>query len=199
MVVSGACSASRWTWTRDEDKVFEQALLVVPEGLPDRWHQIAGYLPGKTPEAVLEHYQRLIHDLNDIESGRIEPPGYSDCFQIPRWTRAKCEAEKKKGIPWTKREHELFLIGLQRYGKGDWRSISRNLVQSKTPTQVASHAQKYYLRQSSTKKERKRASIHDITTSVAETVPVPAVQTVPPQFPNGGEGSMGCQNFNHPA
>ncbi|XP_052207048.1 protein RADIALIS-like 3 isoform X2 [Diospyros lotus] len=106
MVVSGACSASRWTWTRDEDKVFEQALLVVPEGLPDRWHQIAGYLPGKTPEAVLEHYQRLIHDLNDIESGRIEPPGYSDCFQIPRWTRAKCEAEKKKGIPWTKREHD---------------------------------------------------------------------------------------------
>lgn len=58
----------------------------------------------------------------------------------------------------------LFLIGLKRYGKGDWRSISRNVVVTRTPTQVASHAQKYFLRQNSVKKERKRSSIHDITT-----------------------------------
>lgn len=35
---------------------------------------------------------------------------------------------------------------------------------TRTPTQVASHAQKYFLRQNSVKKERKRSSIHDITT-----------------------------------
>ena len=59
----------------------------------------------------------------------------------------------------------LFLVGLKRYGKGDWRSISRNVVVTRTPTQVASHAQKYFLRQNSVKKEiRKRSSIHDITT-----------------------------------
>ncbi|KAL9267619.1 Transcription factor SRM1-like protein [Drosera capensis] len=58
----------------------------------------------------------------------------------------------------------LFLIGLEKYGKGDWRSISRNVVVTRTPTQVASHAQKYYLRQNSVRKERKRSSIHDITT-----------------------------------
>lgn len=57
-----------------------------------------------------------------------------------------------------------FLMGLEKYGKGDWRNISRNFVISKTPTQVASHAQKYYLRQLSREKERKRPSIHDITT-----------------------------------
>ncbi|KMS97919.1 hypothetical protein BVRB_4g097380 [Beta vulgaris subsp. vulgaris] len=44
-----------------------------------------------------------------------------------------------------------------------------------TPTQVASHAQKYYLRQNSGKKERKRSSIHDITT-VDEKL---AAQSVP--------------------
>lgn len=55
-------------------------------------------------------------------------------------------------------------MGLEKYGKGDWRNISRNFVISKTPTQVASHAQKYYLRQLSGEKERKRPSIHDITT-----------------------------------
>lgn len=57
-----------------------------------------------------------------------------------------------------------FLIGLEKYGKGDWRSISRNAVVSRTPTQVASHAQKYFLRLNSIKKEKKRSSIHDITT-----------------------------------
>ncbi|KAI4347794.1 hypothetical protein L6164_008576 [Bauhinia variegata] len=57
-----------------------------------------------------------------------------------------------------------FLLGLEKYGKGDWRSISRNFVVTRSPTQVASHAQKYFLRQSSENKERRRASIHDITT-----------------------------------
>ena len=56
------------------------------------------------------------------------------------------------------------MIGLQKYGKGDWRSISRNAVVSRTPTQVASHAQKYFLRLNSiNKKDKKRSSIHDIT------------------------------------
>lgn len=55
-------------------------------------------------------------------------------------------------------------MGLQAHGKGDWRNISRNFVISKTPTQVASHAQKYFLRQLSGGKDKKRPSIHDITT-----------------------------------
>lgn len=57
-----------------------------------------------------------------------------------------------------------FLLGLEKHGKGDWRNISRNFVLSKTPTQVASHAQKYYLRQLSGGKDKRRPSIHDITT-----------------------------------
>jgi SHAQKYF class myb-like DNA-binding protein len=58
-----------------------------------------------------------------------------------------------------------FLMGLLKHGKGDWRNISRNFVGSKTPTQVASHAQKYFIRQQlSGVKDKRRPSIHDITT-----------------------------------
>jgi SHAQKYF class myb-like DNA-binding protein len=46
------------------------------------------------------------------------------------------EQERRKGIPWTEEEHRLFLLGLQKFGKGDWRSISRSFVVSRTPTQV---------------------------------------------------------------
>lgn len=74
--------------------------------------------------------------------------------------------------------YRLFLVGLKRYGKGDWRSISRNVIITKTPTQVASHAQKYFLRQSDGKKEKKRSSIHDITTAI-DSLTVPAQPNLP--------------------
>ncbi|KAJ7956590.1 transcription factor DIVARICATA [Quillaja saponaria] len=73
------------------------------------------------------------------------------------------EHERRKGIPWTEEEHRLFLLGLDKFGKGDWRSISRNFVMSRTPTQVASHAQKYFIRLNSMNRDRRRTSIHDIT------------------------------------
>lgn len=71
--------------------------------------------------------------------------------------------ERKKGVPWTQEEHRCFLIGLQKLGKGDWRGISRNFVTTRTPTQVASHAQKYFLRRSNLNKRRRRSSLFDIT------------------------------------
>lgn len=61
-------------------------------------------------------------------------------------------------------DYRLFLLGLKKYGKGDWRNISRNFVVTRTPTQVASHAQKYFIRQLSGGKDKRRSSIHDITT-----------------------------------
>ncbi|CAK9199421.1 unnamed protein product [Sphagnum troendelagicum] len=70
--------------------------------------------------------------------------------------------ERKKGVPWTEEEHRLFLLGLQKLGKGDWRGISRNYVQTRTPTQVASHAQKYFIRQSNLNKRKRRSSLFDI-------------------------------------
>lgn len=66
------------------------------------------------------------------------------------------------GIPWTEEEHRMFLVGLQKLGKGDWRGIARNFVVSRTPTQVASHAQKYFIRQTNATKRKRRSSLFDM-------------------------------------
>ncbi|KAJ6807462.1 uncharacterized protein M6B38_170265 [Iris pallida] len=70
--------------------------------------------------------------------------------------------ERKKGVAWTEEEHKKFLLGLRKLGKGDWRGIARNYVGSRTPTQVASHAQKFFIRQSNTSRRKKRSSLFDI-------------------------------------
>lgn len=74
----------------------------------------------------------------------------------------KTTTERKKGVSWTEEEHRSFLMGLNSLGKGDWRGISRHFVQTRTPTQVASHAQKYFIRQQNTQKRKRRASLFDI-------------------------------------
>ncbi|GAB2289561.1 hypothetical protein Dimus_023871 [Dionaea muscipula] len=72
--------------------------------------------------------------------------------------------ERKRGVPWTEEEHKRFLIGLKKLGKGDWRGIAKNFVMTRTPTQVASHAQKYFIRRSNVNRRRRRSSLFDITT-----------------------------------
>ncbi|KAL6342151.1 hypothetical protein AAG906_038631 [Vitis piasezkii] len=177
MVNQSPSPSSSSSWSRHQDKLFERALVVIPEETPDRWDKIAAQVPGKSSSEVRRHYEDLVHDVAEIDSGRVELPLYEDESCGSPWasdSRAgqvsfsprprQSESERKKGVPWTEEEHRLFLIGLQRYGKGDWRSISRNAVVSRTPTQVASHAQKYFMRLTSGKKDKKRSSIHDITT-----------------------------------
>ncbi|CAG9465937.1 unnamed protein product [Pedinophyceae sp. YPF-701] len=87
--------------------------------------------------------------------------------------------ERKKGTPWKEEEHRLFLLGLAKLGKGDWRGISRHYVTSRTPTQVASHAQKYFIRLQSSKK-KKRASLFDITAADDPRLQQPGAATLPP-------------------
>lgn len=70
--------------------------------------------------------------------------------------------ERKKGVPWSEEEHRVFLVGLEKLGKGDWRGISRKFVTTRTPTQVASHAQKYFLRLATlNKRKQRRPSLFD--------------------------------------
>ncbi|XP_076916196.1 transcription factor MYB1R1-like [Bidens hawaiensis] len=70
---------------------------------------------------------------------------------------------RKQAIQWTEDEHKLFLEGLQKVGNGHWKAISKNFVKTRTCAQVASHAQKYFLRQSNHNPHR-RSSLFDITT-----------------------------------
>uniref|UniRef100_A0ACD5TID3 Uncharacterized protein n=1 Tax=Avena sativa TaxID=4498 RepID=A0ACD5TID3_AVESA len=86
----------------------------------------------------------------------------------PQLKRRRRKAhERKKGIPWTEEEHRKFLDGLKQLGKGDWRGISKSFVTSRTATQVASHAQKYFLRQTNPGKKKRRASLFDVGIAVA--------------------------------
>ncbi|KAG6533355.1 hypothetical protein ZIOFF_007222 [Zingiber officinale] len=78
--------------------------------------------------------------------------------------------ERKKGVSWTEEEHRQFLVGLEKLGKGDWRGISRNFVNTRTPTQVASHAQKYFLRQNCLNKKKRRSSLFDVVATCEKAV-----------------------------
>ncbi|KAF7830987.1 transcription factor DIVARICATA-like [Senna tora] len=197
---------SHTEWTKEENKRFESALAIYDKDTPDRWLKVAAMIPGKTVYDVIKQYKELVQDIGEIEAGRVPLPGYdhlpsSFAFQLlhhhhhqhnyddAHYCRKRppvpfkgCDQERKKGVPWTEEEHRRFLMGLMKYGKGDWRNISRNFVVTKTPTQVASHAQKYYIRQklsggnnnnnnssnnnnnsSSNNNNKRRPSIHDIT------------------------------------
>lgn len=168
-------------WTPEENKLFENALAKYDNNTPDRWQKVAAMVPGKTVADVKRQYKELEDDVSSIEAGLVPIPGYSQSPFTLEWGNStngfdgfkggkrSCanrpsDQERKKGVPWTEEEHKLFLLGLKKYGKGDWRNISRNYVITRTPTQVASHAQKYFIRQHSGGKDKRRASIHDITT-----------------------------------
>ncbi|RZC80052.1 hypothetical protein C5167_042624 [Papaver somniferum] len=108
----------------------------------------------------LSQYEQVQQELAaaDQEQNVVHATGYvSDDVAAP-------SRERKRGVPWTEEEHKLFLLGLQKVGKGDWRGISRNFVKTRTPTQVASHAQKYFLRRNNLNRRRRRSSLFDITT-----------------------------------
>ncbi|XP_076927013.1 transcription factor MYBS1-like [Bidens hawaiensis] len=120
---------------------------------------------GNTADEVKAYQEALVRKLREIELS-----DYPGCESYP--IKAKKErARKKKANSWTVDEHKRFLNGLKTYGKGDWRSISRMAVVTRTATQVASHAQKFFLRHKegndNNKTKKKRSSIHDITTADA--------------------------------
>jgi len=55
------------------------------------------------------------------------------------------ECRIRRGV-WSHDEHDRFLDGLRQHGPSKWKIIAREYVRTRTPSQVASHAQKYFIR-----------------------------------------------------
>jgi hypothetical protein len=63
-------------WTSQQNKQFEKALAIYDKDTPDRWHNVASMVTGKSPEEVKRHYEILLEDLNSIEEGKVPFPKY---------------------------------------------------------------------------------------------------------------------------
>ncbi|KAK9074193.1 hypothetical protein SSX86_006790 [Deinandra increscens subsp. villosa] len=102
--INAAAAAAELTWTRYEDKLFEEALLMYPNDVIDRWQKIVDAVPGKTAD--------------QIDSGHVELPSYAghveqtlngltdgylicNCFfrqAVSDRTAAMCGKERSKSI-----------------------------------------------------------------------------------------------------
>ncbi|KAK1422496.1 hypothetical protein QVD17_25650 [Tagetes erecta] len=118
-------------------------------------------------------HSSLVSPNSNYNSNSISPAtsdtiqGYVSDDPVHASCSDKRHVDRKKGTPWTEEEHRLFLLGLQKLGKGDWRGIARTYVLSRTPTQVASHAQKYFIRQCSVTRRKRRSSLFDMAPDTA--------------------------------
>ncbi|KAF3684134.1 hypothetical protein FXO38_00432 [Capsicum annuum] len=164
MSTDRTCNSS--FWTKDEDKILENTLAIYSDD-KDLFTKMEEALPGKSRDDIINHYNILIEDVEAIDSGRVPLPNYLE-LQSDSNQNSRADVEWRRGASWTELEHRSFLRGLDKYGRGDWKSISRNCVITRTPTQVASHAQKYFKRLQAVPKEKRRASILNITSADAE-------------------------------
>ncbi|XP_049398897.1 protein RADIALIS-like 5 [Solanum stenotomum] len=69
--------ATNSTWTREEDKMFENALAIFDKDTQDRWSNVAK-ATGKTEEEVKLHYQKLVEDIENIEADLVPLPKYKE-------------------------------------------------------------------------------------------------------------------------
>ncbi|KAH0718261.1 hypothetical protein KY285_014292 [Solanum tuberosum] len=199
-------------WTPEEKQVFENAFSRYNNlGSQTFFEFIASKFPHKSMEEMKNLYINLFKEVEMENSsknknvvGDVVDDHHQQQHQVPQEdnssdkeanlndTPPRVEISRsrrhRRGIPWTEGEHSLFLMGLNKFGKGDWKSISRHYVISKTPTQVASHAQKYFSRRTSkTPVDRRRPSINDIQTvtlNSRRTTTTTTTMTTTPQINN---------------
>ncbi|GER35564.1 homeodomain-like superfamily protein [Striga asiatica] len=76
MASSSMTSARVSSWTPKQNKQFEEALAMFDKDTPDRWHNIARAIGGKSAEEVRRHYEALVRDIMQIETDQVPIPNY---------------------------------------------------------------------------------------------------------------------------
>ncbi|MCI20570.1 protein RADIALIS-like 6-like, partial [Trifolium medium] len=67
------------SWSAEDNKAFERAIVDFDKDTPDRWSNVAQVVGGgKTPEDVERHYELLLRDINLVESDQVPLPNYND-------------------------------------------------------------------------------------------------------------------------
>ncbi|WJX63786.1 hypothetical protein P8452_48633 [Trifolium repens] len=170
-------SNSKEWWTWDDDKSFEENILEILEG--------QFLVPGQPTSEVKEHTQMIDN------GGNFELQTYYDCISKDNGStdvnkHPPLKNKIKKVQHWKKEEHG-FLDGLEKYGRGNWKAISKH-VGTKTCTQVASHAQKYFIRVDQqngySAKKSKRRSKFDTTSWNGDFHPLLYRDCITPSTPN---------------
>lgn len=64
------------SWTLKQNKQFEEALAMFDKDSPDRWHNIARRVEGKSAEEVKRYYDDLLRDITRIENDQVPIPNY---------------------------------------------------------------------------------------------------------------------------
>ncbi|KAH6813255.1 Duplicated homeodomain-like superfamily protein [Perilla frutescens var. frutescens] len=125
-----ADESSSSVWSREQDIQFEKAIVSYPEDCSDRWEKIAAEVPGKSAEEVKHHYELLVDDVTQIESGFVEVPCYNSSSDGSTGhagdegtgkkggnfgnsngdsnhggKSSRSDQERRKGIAWTEDEH----------------------------------------------------------------------------------------------
>ncbi|KAL7155309.1 hypothetical protein ABFS83_03G066500 [Erythranthe nasuta] len=76
MASSSMTSSRSSSWTTKQNKQFEEALAKYDKETPDRWHNIARSVGGKSADEVRRHYEALVKDIMQIESDQVPIPNY---------------------------------------------------------------------------------------------------------------------------
>nr|XP_010940771.1 transcription factor SRM1-like [Elaeis guineensis] len=118
---------SQAEWSPLEEMVLELALLVNPEGTPDRWSRISANFSGKSSKQVLyHHYQALKDELQKEEGGNsgdgcsmgMAPEQRPPKGQNTSSGSGRRGQERRKAKPWTEEEHRYFYRNLQLMRRG---------------------------------------------------------------------------------
>ncbi|CAA6669835.1 unnamed protein product [Spirodela intermedia] len=156
--------------------MLESELLEDPENhLDDRtlWRRLSAANPGMNPENLEAQFRAVMAENGAAMAGVYPFPAATVFFPPPllrpplvavdpgiveSLKQALPSRHTTKNTTWSDEEHRLFLLGMDLHGKGHWKSISRHFVVSRSPSQIASHAQKFFKRNKITLNDRHQPS-----------------------------------------